>query len=86
MEHCRTGASRLRAGLPSGWRVADKTGTGDRGAVNDVAIVWPPEHGPLIIAAYLSDSTTAVSRLEAALAELARIAGDADWRSTRSEP
>jgi beta-lactamase class A len=33
-----TGATRIRAGLPAGWRAGDKTGAGDRGEVNDVAV------------------------------------------------
>jgi beta-lactamase class A len=45
-----TGAKRVRAGLPEGWAVADKTGTGDYGRANDVAIVWPPHTAPLVIA------------------------------------
>jgi beta-lactamase class A len=38
-----TGGQRIRAGLPPGWRTGDKTGSGDAGEVNDVAITWPPE-------------------------------------------
>lgn len=38
-----TGGQRIRAGLPPGWRTGDKTGSGDGGEVNDVAITWPPE-------------------------------------------
>ena len=30
---------RLRAGLPPGWRVGDKTGSGDHGTANVVAII-----------------------------------------------
>jgi beta-lactamase class A len=41
---CRTGLERLRAGLPPDWTVGDKTGSGERGAINDVAIAWPPGH------------------------------------------
>jgi beta-lactamase class A len=48
----QTGGTRIRAGLPAGWRVGDKTGSGDRGEVNDVAVVWPPTRAPLIIAVY----------------------------------
>ena len=33
-----TGDHRLRAGLPSDWIVGDKTGTGENGTANDVAI------------------------------------------------
>jgi beta-lactamase class A len=44
------GARRVRAGVPRGWTVADKTGTGDYGTVNDIAVAWPPTSGPLVIA------------------------------------
>ncbi|OKO77280.1 beta-lactamase [Bradyrhizobium sp. NAS80.1] len=50
----KTGDTRLRAGLPQSWRVGDKTGAGEHGTTNDVAIVWPPEHPPLIIGVYLT--------------------------------
>ncbi|WP_407154134.1 class A beta-lactamase [Bradyrhizobium sp. STM 3557] len=52
----KTGDSRLRAGMPQGWRVGDKTGSGEHGTANDVAIVWPPERSPLIVAVYLTGS------------------------------
>ena len=62
----RTGLTRLRAGVPAGWKVGDKTGTGERGAVNDVAIVWPPDRAPWVVACYLSGSALSVSQLSAA--------------------
>ncbi|WSQ56048.1 class A beta-lactamase [Streptomyces sp. NBC_01217] len=45
-----TGDKRLRAGLPDGWTVGDKTGTGSYGTANDVAIAWPPCQGPIVMA------------------------------------
>lgn len=54
---CTTGAKRIRAGLPSTWRVGDKTGTGVRGTANDVAIAWPPGHPPLLLATFLTGAT-----------------------------
>jgi beta-lactamase class A len=51
----KTGGSRLRAGLPREWRVGDKTGAGERGTTNDVAVVWPSEGSrPLFISIYLT--------------------------------
>jgi beta-lactamase class A len=56
MEETRTGMRRLRAATPPGWRAGDKTGTGgakgmpDR--INDVAIFWPPNGAPLVVAAF----------------------------------
>jgi beta-lactamase class A len=53
-----TGKARLRAGLPQSWTVGDKTGTGARGAANDVAVAVPPGRAPILIAAYLSDGSS----------------------------
>jgi len=72
-----TGRERLRAGLPSAWIVGDKTGTGLRGAANDVAIATPPGRAPILIAAYLSDSDARLPALHAAHAEVARCIGRA---------
>jgi beta-lactamase class A len=70
---CETGKQRLRAGLPPAWQVGDKTGTGQRGACNDVAIAVPPGRSPVLIAVYLSESTAAVELLQSAHADVARI-------------
>lgn len=47
-----TGGTRIRAGVPAGWRVADKTGTGDYGSANDVGVVYPPGRPPIVLAIY----------------------------------
>jgi beta-lactamase class A len=47
---------RIRGGVPDGWAVADKTGTGDYGRANDIAVLWPPGRAPIILA-LMSDST-----------------------------
>jgi beta-lactamase class A len=44
------GARRVRAGVPDGWAVADKTGTGNYGRANDIAVVRPPGAAPLVLA------------------------------------
>ncbi len=73
MVNCQTGLARLRAGLPVGWKVGDKTGTGENGAVNDVAIVWPPGRPPILIAALLSGSKRPTEALAAAQARIGRV-------------
>jgi beta-lactamase class A len=70
----KTGAARLRAGLPADWRVGDKTGTGNHGTTNDVAIVWPAGHGPVLIAVYLTETTAPAAASEAIIADVARLA------------
>lgn len=69
----KTGLQRLRAGLPKDWKAGDKTGTGMRGAINDVAIAWPPGRAPIVIACYLSGSSADLATLNAAHAEAAAL-------------
>ncbi|MFC7328247.1 class A beta-lactamase [Marinactinospora rubrisoli] len=45
-----TGDELIRAGVPDGWVVGDKTGAGDYGTRNDIAVIWPPEDDPIVIA------------------------------------
>lgn len=46
-----TGAGLIRAGVPDDWEVGDKTGTGaSYGARNDIAVLWPPDTAPIVIA------------------------------------
>ena len=70
LEASTTGRARLRAGLPNDWIVGDKTGTGNNGAANDVAIAWPPKRKPILIAAYLSGSSATYDELNSAHARI----------------
>ncbi|WP_239153947.1 class A beta-lactamase [Amycolatopsis sp. FDAARGOS 1241] len=49
-----TGGQTIEAGVPATWRVIGKTGHGDYGRVNDVAVLRPPGSAPLVLA-ILSD-------------------------------
>lgn len=65
----RTGDARLRAGLPAGWQVGDRTGTGARGTSNVIGVMWPPEgRAPLVVTAFLTEGAPAAARRDAALA------------------
>lgn len=65
----KTGDKRLRAGLPADWRVGDRTGTGANGTANDVAIVWPGDDAPILIAVYYTGSTISDEARNAVIAE-----------------
>jgi beta-lactamase class A len=69
----KTGAKRLRAGLPREWRVGDKTGTGDNGAANDIAVIWPPGRAPLIVSVYFTESRIADEARNTVIAEVGRV-------------
>jgi beta-lactamase class A len=68
-----TGDKRIRAGVPAGWRVADKTGTGARGTVNDIGALWPPERQPVLLALFYTGGKGG----DAILADAARIVAGA---------
>jgi beta-lactamase class A len=72
---CRTGDARLRAGLPKTWRVGDKTGTSGNGQANDIAIAWPPNRKPILIACYLDAPGIAPDKADQAIASVGALAG-----------
>lgn len=69
-----TGTEQLRAGMPAGWRVGDKTGSGTHHETNDIAIIWPPQRKPLLVTAYYTGSAADADGRHAVLAEVGRIA------------
>ncbi|CAM5451702.1 beta-lactamase [Streptomyces spiroverticillatus] len=66
-----TGAQCIRAGLPRGWTCAHKTGTGDFGRANDVAVAWPPpgKSAPIVLAIMTDRPGQEAEPKEALLAE-----------------
>ena len=68
----KTGAERLKAGLPADWRIGDKTGTGSRGSTNDVGIVWPPGRAPIIVCALLTQTTAPAEQRNAVIAAVGK--------------
>ena len=71
-----TGQGRIKAGVPAGWTVAHKTGTGGYGPTNDIGLIQRPDGGaPIVIAVYFHatrDSTDA--QREAVIADATRLA------------
>jgi beta-lactamase class A len=64
----KTGGTRLRARLPQGWRVGDKTGVGERGTNNDVGLLWPPGREAIVVSAYLTGTSAPVEKRNATIA------------------
>lgn len=85
MQRAVTGMQRLRADLPRGTVVADKTGSGEKDVVtkmakttNDVGIITlPSDRGHLAIAVLVSESKLSDAAQEKLIAEVARAAYDA---------
>ena len=71
MRRADTGRTRIRAGVPAGWTVGDKTGTTNTGA-NDVAILWPPSGAPIVLAMYFAEVKGPAAARDAVFAGVAR--------------
>lgn len=69
----QTGDERIRAGLPKDWTTGDKTGGGDYGALNDIAVTWPPGSAPLVIAVYTTRTDQTTPGENRLLADIARV-------------
>ncbi|MGG1688401.1 class A beta-lactamase [Pseudalkalibacillus sp. NRS-1564] len=69
-----TGDELIRAAVPKGWEVGDKTGAGDYGTRNDIAIVWPPNRDPIIIAILSTRDTKNASYNNDLIAKTAKVA------------
>jgi beta-lactamase class A len=78
MAAATTGLQRLRAGVPAGTPVADKTGSGPGGsATNDVGIITLPGVSHLAVAVLVSGSKRPMETQEKLIADVARAAYDA---------
>jgi beta-lactamase class A len=65
-----TGNKRIRSGVPKGWSVGDKTGTGSYGVTNDIAVIYPPKAKPIYLAIYRVSDQIDAKHDEQALADL----------------
>ena len=70
-----TGGPYIRAAVPANWKVGDKTGNGDYGTRNDMAVLWPPSGAPIVIAVLSNRGDNAnASSGDALLADATKIA------------
>ncbi|GAB3842302.1 class A beta-lactamase [Micromonospora andamanensis] len=72
-----TGDATIRAGVPDGWAVGDKTGSADHGTRNDIAVVWPPDRAPIVLAVLSDRVEPDAERDDALLARAAEVTIDA---------
>src|ERR1700723_1279681 len=79
----KTGDERLRAGITSGWRVGDKTGSNGENTTNDIAIIWPPRQAPVLVAAYLTACAGSEAKRNAVLAQVGRLVAQSILENTQ---
>lgn len=75
MVNCKTGANRLRAGLPASWSIGDKTGNNGTDAAGDIAVAWPAPNRPVIIAAYTRGGKPTPAQLDTVFKAIGELVG-----------
>lgn len=73
MRASKTGEARLRAGFPKDWVAGDKTGSGENGTANDVAVAVRPSAVPVLLACYMTGSKANSARLNETHAAIGRL-------------
>lgn len=76
MVNCKTGANRLRGGLPASWKIGDKTGSNGKDAAGDIAVAWPRPDTPILVATYVQGGTPTAAQIEAAFAHIGRMVAE----------
>ena len=91
---CATGAGRIPAGAPQGWRSAHKSGSGENGTANDVGVLLPQSNSgqaakarknknkPLAVALYLTGSRLTGPENDKILAQATRLVCAAEGLAT----
>ncbi|EPR37100.1 hypothetical protein dsx2_1043 [Desulfovibrio sp. X2] len=77
MLHDQVADGLLRAALPPDWRIADKTGAGGHGSRSIIAVVWPPERKPLVVAIYITQTEAPLPAANLAIARIGRVLREA---------
>jgi len=72
----------IRANLPDGWVIADKTGAGERGSRSIIAVIRPPSGKPWLAAIYLTGNGADLRTRNQAIAKI----GAAMIEAIRSRP
>lgn len=63
----------LRASLPEDWKIGDKSGAGGYGSRSIIAVIWPPQKGPILVTIYLTENEADFPTRNQAIAEIGTI-------------
>ncbi len=73
----QTGATLVRAELPTEWTVGDKSGSGAYASRGDVAVIWRPDAAPIVIAVHSSKDQQDAKADDALISGAAKAAAQA---------
>ncbi|WP_026614775.1 class A beta-lactamase [Ensifer aridi] len=66
------GGPLLRAGIPTDWKIADRTGAGGFGTRGIIAVMWPPARDPIVAAIYVAQTEASMEDRNEAIADIGR--------------
>jgi len=66
----KVGDALFRSRVPGDWVIGDRTGAGDYGTRAITAIMWPPNHKPVIATVYLTQTDASFDSRNAAIAKI----------------
>ncbi|WP_313626803.1 HER family class A beta-lactamase [Atlantibacter hermannii] len=72
MRDDKVGDALLRAALPKGWAIADKTGAGGYGSRAIIAAVYPPERPPFYVAIFITQTEASMKMANEAIAAIGK--------------
>ncbi len=72
-----TGDNLIRVGVPAEWTVGDKTGSASYGTRNDIAVIWPTEGDPIVLAVMSSRAESDADYDDKLIAEATAVAIEA---------
>ena len=68
-----TGDKRIRAAMDPAWRTGDKTGTGEHGAANDIAVIWPTGRKPFLVVVFYDAADATPEQRDTVIADAAKL-------------
>jgi beta-lactamase class A len=68
-----TGGKRLRAGLPAGWTVGEKTGTSGHGEAGDIGFMRPRAGHTILASVYIAEGKKPTKELEPVFAAVGKL-------------
>lgn len=63
----------LRAAVPQGWKIGDRSGAGGYGSRSITAVLWPPNRKPLVLAIYITETGATFDERNSAIADIGRV-------------
>lgn len=73
MQDNKVSDSLMRSVLPSGWSIADRSGSGGNGSLGLNAVIWKENHKPVYISIYITETELSLQAREQLIAQISQL-------------